>query len=76
MVKGVNGTMGLLLSIGTYTNPKGENQLKKRGNDLNHCSYSEDILMQQSNSRGGPKFGGLTLSYNIKRKYKTEYFFR
>jgi len=31
MVKGVNGTMGLLLSIDTLTNPKGENQLIKKG---------------------------------------------
>jgi len=31
---------------------------KKRSNDLNHCSYSEDILMQQSNSKGGPIIGG------------------
>jgi len=28
--KGVIGTMGLLLSIGIYTNPRGENQIMKK----------------------------------------------
>jgi len=27
-----------------------------------HCRYSDYILVQKSNSKGGPNFGGLTTS--------------